>query len=187
MQKMNYIVFDLETTGVDILVDEPIQIFLGVAGGKEEEIGDSLFFKCYGERRISQEAENVHKISWEELLKEGIPAREGVGRILHFTRFLSPKLFVGHNATSFDLPMLWNWLQRYGKGKFRLPAVCGVYDTMHMANAVLGGTKWRRLENLAMELGIPLPSGDLHDAREDGMLTWKIFQKLEERRKEKGI
>ena len=178
MKQITYIVFDLETTGVDILVDEPIQIFLGATTGKEEEIETSLFFKCYGERRISQGAENVHKISWEELLKEGIPAKEGVGRILHFTKFLSPMLFVGHNAISFDLPMLWNWLQRYGQGRFKHPSVCGVYDTMHMANVVLGGTKWRKMESLAMELGIPLPPGDLHDAREDGMLTWKIFQKL---------
>ena len=184
MQKMNYIVFDLETTGVDILVDEPIQIFLGVARGKEEEIERELLLHCFGERKISQGAQDKHGISWEKVQEIGVPAKQAAVGVLEFTRYCTPMIFVGHNAIGFDLPMLWNWLARYGKGMFRHPSACGVYDTMHMSNVVLGGTKWRKMESLAMELGIPLPSGDLHDAREDGMLTWKIFQKLEEKRNE---
>lgn len=182
MKQLNYIVLDMETTGVDILLDEPIQIFMGAAEERGEKIKDELFLYCCGERKISQGAQNVHGISWEYLLNNGIHAEEAATLVTSFVWNHQPAILVGQNIISFDFPILWNWLARYTPGRFKHPPVCGLLDTMHLANMALGGTRWRKLEALAMELGVPLPEGNLHDAREDGRLTWKVFQELEKKR-----
>ncbi len=183
MKKLNYITFDLETTGVNILIDEPVQIYMGVAKGIEKEIEDELLVYTYGDVVMTQGAQNVHKISWEYLQKNGRPAREVAPLVQRFIWDHQPAFLVGQNCLSFDFPMLWNWFSKHFPGKFKHPPVAGIYDTMHMANVVLGGSRWKKLEVIGMELGIPF--GDLHGAREDGKLTWRIFQELEKLRRGK--
>jgi len=177
MKETSYITFDLETTGLDIIEDEPIQIYLGAAWGKKGKIADEFLALCYGDQRISPGAQAVHGISWESLQANGKPAHELTGEVSKFIWAHQPAILVGHNCLSFDFPMLQNWFSKYVVGRFKHAPMCGILDTMHLANMVLGGRKWRKLDKLAKELEIDLPE-DLHDARTDGRLTWEICKVL---------
>lgn len=171
--KEQFIVFDLETTGVDILVDEPLQVYLGAV--KEGEIEEELLLYCSAFRPCSEGALNVHGLSPEVLKERGaVTPNFAAGRINNFIWNHQPAALLGHNCISFDYPMLWNFLARYTGGRFKHPPVCQVYDTMHLFNAVKGGRKWMKLKLMAEALGVEVPEG-LHDARVDGLLTWRSF------------
>lgn len=172
---MNFIVFDLETTGLSILKDEPVEVYMGV--GREEGISDELLLYTFGRAQMSEEAQRVHGITPETLKQIGKPAGQAAKEVNAFVWRHWPVCLVGHNVLSFDFPMLQNWLARYTAGKFKHPPVAGVLDTMHLAGEYFGTKKWFRLALAAEKLGLSVP-GDLHDARADGRLTWEVFKVL---------
>lgn len=176
---MRYIIFDLETTGLNTAKDEPVQVFMGSAEPDYSLFVEELQIYCYGRAKHTSEAEKVHGLSRDWLQKHGVPASSAAKQVTEFIWRNQPCILVGHNAMNFDYPMLHNWLGRYIPGRFKHPPWCGVLDTMHLLNAFRGGRKWARLDVAAKFLDIPI-SRDLHDAREDGLLTWKIFRRLRE-------
>ena len=174
MQEKHYVVFDLETTGLDICKDEPIQLFFAEGDIETGELKDELLLHCYGEQPISREATAIHgfKIDW--LKENGIKAVHAANTVINYMWKHQPLAFVGHNCMNFDFPMLQNWLRNYGSGAFRHAPCCEIYDTMHLCCVHFEQRKWMRLAIAAQSLGIEVPT-DLHDARTDGALCWKIF------------
>ncbi len=179
MKPLWYLPFDLETTGLDITRDEPIQIYMGAAR-KDGEIKDEILLHCWGTQEISPGAEKVHGFSMERIKEIGEPARLVTPKLTKFIWNHQPAILICHNGISFDFPMLQNWFVRYTEGRFKHPPIAGIYDTMHMSNIILGGTKWRKLEVLAQVLEIP--TKDLHDAKTDVEVMWRCFLKLEKMR-----
>lgn len=178
MRDLNYVVFDLETTGLDITEDEPIQLYFGAFGDKG--FRGELFLHSYGLRRISSGAEAVHGISWEILHEIGEPAHQVVIEITSFLWKYQPLALVGWNALNFDFPMLQNWLSRHGIGRFRHVPCVKVIDTMHLFGAYFHERKWTQLQLAARRLGLVVPE-KLHDARADGRLLWEIWKELRKR------
>ena len=174
----HFVVFDLETTELDILVAEPVQIYLAT-GTPEGGLRDELVIHTYGNRPIQPGAEAVHGLSLAHLKKIGMAAPVATGRVLDYFWKHQPLCLLGHNALSFDFPILQNWLQRYGQGRFRHAPCCEIYDTMHLCCAHFQTKKWFKLAAAATALEIEVPEG-LHDAKVDGRLTWEVFKKLKE-------
>lgn len=106
--KKPIIFFDLETTGVDIMVDRIVQI----ATIKVDPNGDREE-KCYlinPEMPIPQEASDVHGIT-DEMVKDK-PTFEKYAKNL--SEYFKGCDIGGYNSNSYDLPLLMEEFQRTG-------------------------------------------------------------------------
>ena len=178
---MIYTVLDLETTGIDVLVDEPVQLaamcFTNKGFPDYQEIM-SLNIMIKPKVPIHEKALAVHGIS-EEILKElGMPIPMAVSAFIDLIWRVQPCCLVGYNIINFDLPMLWNWLAKYNITRFKFPPITQIYDVMFMSQVALGTRKWPKLAEAAKQFGITVEEDLLHEAMADVELTWKIFKKL---------
>lgn len=195
---MNVIVFDLETTGVDIHKDEIIQI-----GATVWELGKELFNKDTFEVKIKPSSNG--KDSLDKMKSDGFqnsydPAlwlKEGLEPYQAFPKFATwvsrhgdlkrsaaktgRSYYVaqgcGYNAAKFDHPFLLETCRKYG---IFMPMDMRCWDTMQWAMMVFAAHKIEvenfKLETVAKALDIPLENA--HDALADVIATAKISAKL---------
>lgn len=178
---MRVIVFDLETTGIDTLQDEPVQLAAEVY-----EVSDLRYRQVGGLALlirpvvpIHPKAAEVHGLTMEILAeKGGLPPTEAAKRWHSLVWEHYPASLAGYNIINFDFPILAKFLANYTPGKFKFPPVVDLTDVMFLYCRHQKQRKWPRLEAAAKTLGVPLPKLSLHDARADVTLTWRVLARL---------
>ena len=170
--KDEVVVFDTETTGLDVKRDEIISI--GAIKVKGNQILTSsalhLYIKC--KRVINPESIKVHQIRACDM-KNGIEADEAIARFLHF---IGSRALVGYYL-EFDVAMV-NKLLKMSLGitlPNQLIEVSALYydkkvGTIHQSHVDL------RFDTMLKALDIP--KLNKHDALNDAIMTAMMYIKL---------
>jgi DNA polymerase III epsilon subunit-like protein len=183
---MQYLVFDIETTGLDVFRGDIIQMaYLKLNENMQMTDSGCMYYYKEG-MRWSAEAEAVHKIPQDYLRQY---AAEFDGNVRRMFVLLNRANIVGHNVRKFDYPFCRSFLERNGmritKDYDVLFAPNQVHDTLEIYKSVVKGKK--NLGSVLAETGISesnvtamskawFKGGDgAHDARWDATAAALLF------------
>lgn len=176
IEKIEFTIFDTETTGLDPFSGDRIVEIAGIRFRGELQIA-KFSALVNPHRPISEAAFAVNRISQDML--EGAPDIDKV--MPQFLNFIQDSCLCSYNA-GFDLEFLNSELKRIGG---RLPDNIIVLDILKMAKRLLPGLERYALWFVADNLGIK--AKQQHRAFSDVELTMKVFRKLKEVFKKKGL
>lgn len=162
----DYVVFDLETTGISTAYDAVVEISAVRVkdGAAVEEFGTLVNPK----RPMPFSASMVNGIT-DEMLKSA-PVFEEV--LAKFLEFAGDNVLVGHNIHTFDMKFIYRDSKEfYGK----IPDNDYV-DTLTLARQYISGLSHYRLVDLAQHYGIS-PEG-AHRALNDCYMNQRVFEAL---------
>ena len=189
---MEYLFFDTETTGIPVNRYAPLTDFANwprlvqLAWVRTDETGQILdefetIVKPSG-FSIPPEAANIHGISTERALAEGMALEQALGT-MEAKLGLERLTLVAHNLDFDEKGLAVEWLRLNRpevKDRFlSLPRRCTMLETMYFCNlpGKWGKPKWPKLEELHIKLfGLGIP--DAHDALVDVRATVKCFFEL---------
>lgn len=181
IEEIRFVVFDTETTGLDIKKDHVLSI--GAIGVKGFEIAIKDYLECYVRQQYepSQEAVAVHGIISSHPAT-GLDALEATQKFLQFTK---DSVLVAHHA-AFDVNMINRILKENDLGKLQNKVI----DTAYLARRVTIKTQAERrgtygLDNLCRLYHIPM--SDRHTAAGDAFITAILLMKLLARLKKRGV
>ena len=168
------IVFDTETTGLDIENDDIIQIAgVEIKNGK---IGNSIMFFLFTDRL--KKYKQVHNISQKIIDTNGVKPKYGLSE---FLEFIKDDPIVAHNI-KFDFNMLNSNLKRVGlKPIFKNKLFC----SLKMTRQVFPKLKSYKLQNILNTLKVE--GVNSHDALDDTKATVNLLFKLSENIEKKFI
>lgn len=174
LAEAEFVVFDLETTGLAPGVNEIIEI--GAVKICKGEIVDRFASFVRPQNRIPAEVQKLTGI-----LPEMVDDAESIEKVLPaFMEFAGNAVLVAHNA-EFDMGFV-----RLNLSRLSLPALGNpVLDTLGLARALVPTLKKHSLKNLAKEFGVPL--NNHHRAIDDAEATATIFLSLLEKITSRGI
>ncbi|HHV78192.1 MAG TPA: DEAD/DEAH box helicase [Firmicutes bacterium] len=165
-----YVALDLETTGLNPLEDEIIEVAAVVySEGRAEKEFTSLVKPS---KPVPPSIALITGISQEILA--GAPTAEAV--LEELRPLLEGAMIVAHNA-QFDLNFLEATARRLSVRGFEYE---GVVDTLELSRLVLPVMRSHRLASIVSELNIP-PSLQNHRALDDAKTTGLVFYSLLER------
>lgn len=165
---MEYVVFDIETTGLDTLNDRIIEI--GALRIKDNKVVGEFDKLINPGIVIPFEVTNINGITNEMVANEDYP-----GVVLsQFNKFIEGVDFlIGHNAIRFDYPFLKSEFQR----NFVKSADYLVKDTVRIARIKLRRElRSYTLKNLTAYYGII--NKEAHRALSDVYATYELYEKL---------
>uniref|UniRef100_A0A6H1ZCZ3 Putative exonuclease n=1 Tax=viral metagenome TaxID=1070528 RepID=A0A6H1ZCZ3_9ZZZZ len=174
---MYHIVIDIETTGLDKLLDNPIQIAWIVLSDSKGQVGKGSFY-INSTNNLNPLITRLTGITQETLQTQGYANSVAAKKYMDLVSQYQPATLIGHNLISFDYPILHNWMERYFAGKFKQPPLVGLIDTMHLASVKFKTKKWLKLEDCAKRLEILFNREQLHNAIEDVKLTKEVYLAL---------
>lgn len=162
----DYVLYDLETTGISANYDEVIEISaVKVRGGK---IIDEFSTLVNPGRTIPYGASAVNHI-YDEMVADA-PEFEEVLPL--FLAFIGNDILVGHNIASFDMKFLYRDFEKY----MGVVLPNDFVDTLRLAKIVFPDWKHRRLGDLANYYGISTVGA--HRALTDCKMNQKGFELL---------
>lgn len=163
-EKENIIVFDVESTGVDVTEDEIIQI-AAIKLNKNGEVVDK-FEKFLKNKKPVKDSYYVHGFSDEMLQRIG----EDKEKVLkEFVEYSKDSIIVGHNV-QYDINILCSELERNNLGK---PKFKTFYDTLDIYRRFYPSNINYKLENLSKVYDTKhKPS---HDAMDDIIATGELL------------
>lgn len=162
----DYVVFDLETTGVSSQRDEIIEISaVKVKNGAVVETYSTLVNPG---RPIPGAASAVNHITDE--MVAGAP--DIAAALPQFLAFVGDCVLVGHNIQSFDL----SFLNRASSDLYGKTLENDYIDTLYMARSCLPQLKHHRLVDLASHFGISAEGADR--ALNDCLMNQKCFEEM---------
>ena len=160
----NYVIFDLETTGISPNYDEVIEISaLKVKGG---EVVDEFNTLVNPGRKIPFGATKVNGIT-NAMVAEA-PAFSHV--LAEFLDFAEGLVLVGHNIAWFDMKFIWRDAEQY----FGEIPQNNYVDTLQVARKHLPKMEHHRLVDLAEHYGIS--SEGAHRALNDCYMNQKVYE-----------
>jgi DNA polymerase III epsilon subunit family exonuclease len=160
----DYVVFDLETTGISPKMDEVIEISaVKVRGGA---IVDEFSKLVNPGRPIPYGASAVNNI-FDHMVAEA-PFFEDV--LPQFFDFAGADVLVGHNIHKFDMNFLYRDAERY----FGKTVSNDYIDTLKIAKICFPDWKHRRLGDLAEHYGISTRGA--HRALADCLMNQQVFE-----------
>ena len=158
----NIIVFDVESTGVDVTEDEIIQI-AAIKINKYGEVTEK-FEKFLKNKKSVKSSEHVHGFS-DEFLRENGEDKEVV--LKEFIEFSKDAIIVGHNV-QFDINILTSELSRLNLGKVKFK---GFFDTLDIYKRFYSNL--HKLDTLSRIFEtVNKPS---HDAMDDILATKELL------------
>jgi len=185
---VRFVVFDTETTGLDLRKNRLLSI-AGVAMNGPEVALDDAFEVMVEQTDVGgADAAVVHGLISNDLVG-GLPEDEAAARFLAFTR---DSVLVAHHA-AFDLRMLQKAIDVYRGAKVWSPAV----DTAQLARRVevsplpsneaqdADDREAYRLDSLVRRYNIEVP--ERHTAAGDALATALLFQRLLKKAERRGI
>lgn len=176
LDRLHYVVFDTETTGLSPSTgDEIIQIAAVRIVGGRILTGETFNTLVDPRRPIPVESVPFHGIT--DGMVAGKPTIDAV--LPQFRSFVSGAVLVAHNA-AFDLKFL--------KMKERAAGVtfdCPVLDTMLLSRMLLGNDGDHTLDGIAERLGIEVV--DRHTALGDSLVTAAVFLRMIEMLRERDV
>ena len=160
-----FVVFDTETTGLDVVNDDIIQIAAieiinGVVGSEFE-----VFIKT---DKYSVDAFEIHKISQEQLIEFGLNPSDALQK---FIDFVGVSTLVAHNA-DYDIDIVKHNLIRYGLDEI----YNRYYDTVDLSKRLYPSFPKYKLEYLLEALN--LDGVNSHNALDDVRATVNLFKEL---------
>ena len=171
----NIVCFDTETTGVDIQKDKIIQIAMVKFDPENYQTVETLqkYTIPEGDWDIPPEATEVHHLTKEFILQNGVPFKSVAHDIIAFFDGCD---ILSYNGNNFDVAILQNNLEAVGV-KWTLPD-CKYYDSMIIEKKIHG---MRLVDVYNRYFGEDF---EAHDAFADVNATIKVFQKQMETHKE---
>jgi DNA polymerase III epsilon subunit family exonuclease len=162
----DYVVFDLETTGISPKMDEVIEISaVKVRGGV---VVDEFSELVNPGRPIPYGASRVNNI-FDDMVAEA-PFFEDV--LPQFLGFAGEDVLVGHNIHKFDMNFLYRDAERY----FGKTVGNDYIDTLKIAKICFPDWKHRRLGDLAEHYGISTRGA--HRALADCLMNQQVFERM---------
>ena len=164
----DYVVFDIETTGLDSKYDEIIEIS-GVKV-KDDEIIDTFTSLVKPINPISPFITNLTGIS-----NEMVASSPSIDEVLpKFMEFIEDDILIGHNV-NFDINFVYDSLERIGYPK-KLDN--NFIDTMRLGRYLLKNLSHHRLMDLANFYNISYEGA--HRSLTDSKITYAVYLKLKE-------
>lgn len=162
-------VIDTETTGNDVTKDEIIEVAIvfirdGVIDGSYEQ-------RIRANKKISAKALEIHGIADADLIGE--PTFAEVATDLYKT-IKECDVLVGHNATGFDVPILFNEFKRVGIFADFPPCI----DTMMKGRGCTADGKVPSLKEYCWAYGVDYDEEEAHAALYDCEVLAKAFLNL---------
>lgn len=162
----DYVVFDLETTGVDVIKDDIIEISaVKVLGGK---VADTFSTLVNPGRPIPYYATQVNGIT-DEMVEDAPDIREALA---DFLTFAGDAVLVGHNIQSFDL----NFVSNAAEGLFGKTVENDYIDTLYMARSCLPELSHHKLVDVASYFHISAEGA--HRALCDCIMNQKCYEEM---------
>lgn len=162
----DYVVFDLETTGISPKTDEVVEVSaVKVEHGK---VTDEFSTLVNPKRRIPYGASRVNGIT-DDMVAEA-PFFEQV--LEEFLQFIEGFVLVGHNIARFDMNFLYRDVEKY----FERSLANDYIDTLQMARRELPNLEHHRLTDLAEYYGISAEGA--HRALNDCRMNQQVFEKM---------
>ena len=164
----DYVVFDLETTGISPYSDKVVEI--SAVKVKDGEVVDEFTSLVNPECHISEDASAVNGIYDYMVADE--PTFEEV--LPKFIEFIEELPLMGHNIQAFDLTFI------YRDCKEILGAVPDndYIDTVLIARKCMPEMAHRRLTDLATHFGISIEGA--HRALKDSRMTQQVYEHLKD-------
>lgn len=173
IEEAEYVVFDLETTGLEPALNEIIEI--GAVKLKDMKIVSKFHRLVKPKKPVSQFTTNLTGITNEMLEKEN-----PIEVVLpEFLSFIEDAILVAHNA-DFDYRFLREWVAKVYNNHFEQTYI----DTLALSKSLLN-LKGYSLDKVVDELN--LGNFEHHRAHEDANVTALVFIKLIEMAKSKNI
>ncbi len=164
---MEYIFFDLETTGISPLLDKPIE-FGAVKYKNGNVIETKQIFMDPG-MKLSKFTKELTGIKDSDL--EGQPKISEVMK--EIKEWIGDTTLVAHNA-KFDLKFLDSFFRRYGLGEFKNTVI----DTLGLARLLYPKLRNYQLGNVAWAEFITYSENIAHRADYDAQVLQKIFENM---------
>lgn len=166
LEPEEYVVFDIETTGLDVDRDQIIEIgAIRVRGGEERE---SFYTLVAAEKTLPKKCTELTGITDNLLASNGVPLKKAVQA---FLEFVSDNPIVAHNA-SFDCGFIQVACEECDLVDFDNETI----DTIDLAKMKLPQATNYRLGALASILN--LDNKHSHRAESDCKITLQLFRKL---------
>ncbi|MBS4198992.1 PolC-type DNA polymerase III [Bacillus sp. FJAT-49732] len=169
-----YIVFDVETTGLSAIYDTIIE--LAAVKIRNGEVVDK--FESFANPHHPLSATTIELTGITDDMVKDAPEVEDM--LQKFYEWSEDAIYVAHNAT-FDMGFLNTGFQKIGVGKSKNPVI----DTLELARFLFPEFKNHRLNTLAKKFDIELTQH--HRAIYDAEATGFLFLKMLKDAKEKGI
>ncbi len=164
------VVYDTETTGLDLDKDQAFQIS-AIRLGPDGEILDTLDQLMIPTRKICAAAQATHHQTIETIRARGaVSMREGMQ---NFLRFCKGSMLVGHNNLAFDSPLVRRMLNELGLPQ---PEILGEFDTLILAHQLMPKSVNHKLGTLCEHFGIVNEAA--HDALGDITATGKLLSRF---------
>ena len=164
MAEGQVVVFDVESTGVDITRDEIIQI-AGIRLAPDGTVVEEFYRNLRPDKLVGQSV-RVHGLTDAYLQKHGENPRQVLAEFCHFARGC---VLVGHNVT-YDLGILGSELARLGMPQLEYPCY---YDTLEIFRRFYPNLPNHKLEFLSEHFQAEHASS--HDALDDIRATADIL------------
>ena len=162
----NYVVFDLETTGVDTQEDSIIEI--SAVKVKNHVIADQFSRLINPGTHIPAGATKINGIT-DEMVKEA----PGLTEVLpEFLSFIEGEVLIGHNIQSFDLLFLY----RVSEELLGISLPNDYIDTLYMAKERLPQLYRHRLTDISEHFNIPTEGA--HRALSDCMMNQQCYEQM---------
>lgn len=160
----DYVVVDLETTGLSAKNDQIIEI--GAVKIRNHIVAEQMECLVNSHCRIPERIVELTGIT-EEMSAQGEERDEAVPKLLDF---LDGEILVGQNI-SFDYGFLKQWAVNHKR-----PLSLKACDTLKIARNLLPPEQPKNLEALCVYFGIE--RNRAHRALDDAIETWQVFEKL---------
>ncbi len=157
----DYIVFDLETTGLNVKTDEIIEI--AAIKVVNTEIVETFSVLVKPRRGLSETAQRVNRITQADLTS----ALQPHIAMSCFSEFIGNNKLVGYNSNSFDLPML---------KKHSVALNNPMEDALYLAKRKIPNLINYKLEKVAAFLNVPYSGA--HRALADCFILKECYEKL---------
>ena len=161
----NYVLFDIETTGLDSEYDEIIEI--GAIKVDNNKVMDEFHSLIKPDNEIDEFITNLTGITNE--MVENAPNIEEV--LPNFINFIGDEILIGHNV-NFDINFVYDKTVNLGLGIVKNNYV----DTMRLSRILLPELPHHRLKDLAEYYEIDTKGN--HRASKDVQITNEVYLKL---------
>ena len=173
MRVKDYVVVDLETTGLSAKIDKIMEI--GAVKVRNGKIVDTYVALVNPKTVIPQRVVELTGIT-NEMVENGDDLDESVQKLL---TFMGDDILVGHNI-GFDYSFIKQWATNH-----KIPLEKNACDTLKIARLILPPEQSKKLEALCEFFKIRRENA--HRALDDAVETWEVFEKLQDLAVEKGI
>ncbi len=165
----NIVVYDTETTGLDLARDQMVQLS-AIRIDCKGHIVDTFDKMVLPTVPIGKEAYETHGFDMDYVRAHGVSAKEA---LIEFSRFVEGATLVGHNSFRFDRLLIKRQLKENGLPPLKISAE---YDTLAIAKEFHAALPDFRLATLCFKYGIV--NENAHNAYGDIVATGKVLLRL---------